>query len=386
MAADIEERLGLLPVTLEESYWDIYQEILDSGEHAARLAVFTFQWIMYAEDTVPAHEFADFASCTLSTGAASQTFNETDIIDVCANLVISRNGVLEFIHLSVREFLDGISRRSVDTMLREPNHGRIASASIRYLCTRGHKWYLERCGDDNRHAPSSMLKYTAAYWPIHVCRSGNLRMEDPLRTEIRTLLVQNSLKSISDYFEAWCDIWSRQEGSSWWTTHHFRYYSMKSLGDFPYDPIWVASFHGWLDVVDYLLEIDYPSLGQARFIGWCRNSSLGEHTPYKLVGEEMTPLLYAVVTGNYSLAECILNHQSASVARQTTTPDLRKRSTSRPLVRAAKLGDERLVTLLLAKDHGGHETEEAALFHATVAGHIEVCHILLDYQYCRQGR
>ncbi|KAH6689768.1 hypothetical protein F5X68DRAFT_260368 [Plectosphaerella plurivora] len=81
VAADIEARLGILPASLEESYWEVYQEILSSGDHATELAIFTFQWVMYAEAAVEAHHFAQLASCALSSVDVPQTFTEMEIID-----------------------------------------------------------------------------------------------------------------------------------------------------------------------------------------------------------------------------------------------------------------------------------------------------------------
>jgi len=43
VAADVEARLSSLPATLEGSYWEVYRQIMESGEHASKLAVFTFQ-------------------------------------------------------------------------------------------------------------------------------------------------------------------------------------------------------------------------------------------------------------------------------------------------------------------------------------------------------
>ncbi|KAK4225942.1 hypothetical protein QBC38DRAFT_529985 [Podospora fimiseda] len=65
VAADIEARLGVLPATLEGSYWQIYQDILASGDYSAELAILTFQWLMYAKTSIPIEAFALIASSAL---------------------------------------------------------------------------------------------------------------------------------------------------------------------------------------------------------------------------------------------------------------------------------------------------------------------------------
>lgn len=132
VAADIEARLGALPSTLEESYWELYQTIRESGDHAAALADFTFQWLMYVQDTVTADVFAHIASSALSAGSTS-AFTASEVIDVCFNLVVSRNETLEFAHLSVREFFEGLDKRKVDRFLPENGNRYIAIACLRYL-------------------------------------------------------------------------------------------------------------------------------------------------------------------------------------------------------------------------------------------------------------
>ncbi|GAB1320899.1 NACHT domain-containing protein [Madurella fahalii] len=132
VAADIEARLGALPATLEGSYWELYQTITDSGDHAAALADFTFQWLMYARDTVTAGVVACIASSALPAGSAA-AFTVAEIIDVCSNLVVSRNGSFEFAHLSVREFFEGLDKRKVDKFLPEHSNGHIAIACLRCL-------------------------------------------------------------------------------------------------------------------------------------------------------------------------------------------------------------------------------------------------------------
>ncbi|KAK3298835.1 uncharacterized protein B0H64DRAFT_83679 [Chaetomium fimeti] len=139
LAADIEARLGVLPPTLEGSYWEIYQAIHESGDHAAALADITFRWLIFAQDTVTAEVFACIASSTMqqlkTTTAVAAGVGAAEVIDVCSNLVTSRNGSFEFAHLSVREFFEGVYKRGVDRFLPINGNSCIATACLRHLHT-----------------------------------------------------------------------------------------------------------------------------------------------------------------------------------------------------------------------------------------------------------
>lgn len=403
MAADVEARLGVLPVTLEESYWGIYQEILGSGEHATDLAVFTFQWVMYAKGAILARDFASFASCSLSSEEATQTFTETEIIDVCANLVVNRSGVLEFAHLSVREFLEGLTKRSVKTVLSEPSHSRIAAACLRYMAAKidaldesslklveeEPKVVQEESKEADEEpreadeepktkektatlfdsADKTMIEYASRYWPEHASESGNLRMEKPLQDLIRRFLVSVATKAVSAYFRVWC--WTTRNNTAFpldhWNPDHPQ---LKDACQAPANPIWLACFRGWLDVIEYLYGINYEGLEEARSLSSYngRAVSSDESSDEK----KLSPLWYAVATGNYPLTECVLK----------LSPDplqTKAQASSQPLVRAAEDGDERLVTLLLDKEHGGLDAEVDALVGAARNGKLETCRICLDY-------
>ncbi|TLD14961.1 hypothetical protein PspLS_10833 [Pyricularia sp. CBS 133598] len=466
--ADIEARLGALPATLEESYWGIYQDILASGEHATDLAVFTFQWVMYAKSGISADRFASFASCALSSESVTQAFTETEIIDVCTNLVINRTGVLEFAHLSVREFLEGLPKRSVETFVPDISHGRIATACLKFLgiafdeldesclklaleqpeeerkedenkaATVDDKtiqpneeiiisqdttsdfqddlkkpreespkitqeitktdWEPEnvivrRTGSDGEADPADeymetntqpelfsksdrqMVEYTSRYWPEHATESGSHRTQDPLQTLIRRFLIDVESKLVSRQFRIWC--WMMQNNSRYPLPrfgtgdsigHTYLYYACKS----PCNPIWLASFYSWLDEVEYIYEADFQGLEEPRELRLSDLKLASNISTNEYATEELSPLVYAVAKGNFALAECIVN----------SAPDLlQTKSTlrSEPLVRAAEDGDERLVTLLLNKPHGGLDAEKDALIGAIRSGKPETCRACLDF-------
>ncbi|KAK6865444.1 hypothetical protein PG995_001972 [Apiospora arundinis] len=132
VAADIKAQLGRLPETLEGAYWEVYQQILASGENAAKLAVFTFQWLLYAQYTIPIDSFSKFASLALSDDP-DVVYSSNEIVDVCANFVVSRRRSFHFAHLSVREFLEHLPKRQVTTVITEVGHMAVARACLLHL-------------------------------------------------------------------------------------------------------------------------------------------------------------------------------------------------------------------------------------------------------------
>jgi hypothetical protein len=105
LPADIEARLGRLPRTLADSYLEIYQQIRESGEHAVRLATFTFQWLLYAQQRLGVNDFARLASVYLRQEIAHTA---DEILDACQNFIVCEGKAKRprFLHLSVREFLE----------------------------------------------------------------------------------------------------------------------------------------------------------------------------------------------------------------------------------------------------------------------------------------
>ncbi|KAM0481785.1 hypothetical protein ACHAPX_003111 [Trichoderma viride] len=132
VAADLKARLGALPDTLEGSYWEIYKEIQESGEHAFELANFTFQWLLYAQESISLEALAVLA-CTKSESESGTAFSSDEVLDVCSNLIVTRQNSFDFAHLSVREFFERLHNRDIHSYQSEISHAAIAAACLRYL-------------------------------------------------------------------------------------------------------------------------------------------------------------------------------------------------------------------------------------------------------------
>ncbi|KAJ9155746.1 1-alkyl-2-acetylglycerophosphocholine esterase [Pleurostoma richardsiae] len=132
VAADIKARLGVLPATLEGSYWEIYRDIQESGDHAFQLAMFAFQWLLYAQESISIDAFAVLASVHLHPDTSS-AFTSIEVLDVCSNLIVTRQRSFTFAHLSVREFLEKLHSHHIDTLLPEHGNAAIGQACLHYL-------------------------------------------------------------------------------------------------------------------------------------------------------------------------------------------------------------------------------------------------------------
>ncbi|KAH7072565.1 hypothetical protein FB567DRAFT_205894 [Paraphoma chrysanthemicola] len=220
VAADIDERLGRLPSTLEESYVEIFEQIIASGEHASRLAIFTFQWLLFAQKPIAISDFAPLASIELS-----QTLGHTaqNVLEVCQNLVVSNDeGIFRFVHLSVREFFENLKEgrlkhREIKHFTSDEGHAAIAMKSLAYLkaiMSLGINQKADHLLKTSQLDKIIALKsYTVNYWPYHVSESGQLKRAAPLLTEVRSFLVKN--KGVASTFANWCSmVWEEKSENS----------------------------------------------------------------------------------------------------------------------------------------------------------------------------
>jgi ankyrin repeat protein len=214
VAADIEARLGHLPDTLEKSYWDIFTQIEASGENAAQLARTTFQWLLCAQASIDINQFAKLASA--SSESIETFFTATEVRDVCANLITSISGEEKkgylgneestnfgFAHLSVREFLEGLSKRGVDHFRPDVANAAIASLCLSYLSAVLKKPITKTKKLSAPDAKDYVEEYTVKYWPNHVAASELLKEKPPLDSQVMAFLVEG--ENIAPTYNRWCE-------------------------------------------------------------------------------------------------------------------------------------------------------------------------------------
>ncbi|KAM7219021.1 hypothetical protein V8F06_005613 [Rhypophila decipiens] len=387
VAADIESRLGALPVTLEESYWEIYQEILNSGEHAANLAIFTFRWLLSAKASISMEAFAHIACYRLQSGSGPG-FTVAEITDVCANLIVARSGSFEFAHLSVREFLEGLRERNIQTFLSDFCHESIAVACLQLLCAipGDHtaellelvSSRLSRLDDleldvpENEPEAGSVLKvsdnithgnprmkavdYATRFWVEHVRDCFNKRVENPLSDLIKSFLLDPLTSEVSPKFKRWCESYQKFRTSD-------------RLGEStkaPHNPIWLACLHNWFEIVEFLYQNT--------------NSSVDLEEPRRITGYtdfgDITPLSYGVISENMRLIECILRCDSNPSLQGSSGRT--KNDDGSPLLLAATKGAVEYVTTLLRRGPS-LEIQGEALCTAAFHGHFDVLKLLIDH-------
>lgn len=348
VAADIKARLGHLPDTLEGAYWEVYQQILASGENAAKLAIFTFRWLLYAQDTIPLESFSILASIALSDDPEI-VYSRNDIVDVCANLVVNRGDSFQFAHLSVREFLEHLPKRQVTTLMAEAGHVALARACLLHLKNiavnvnklgvarirkysslvdsefsqfsknedtdewnkakdqnKGIKPEKEDPGEEETEAwqmdhylfarPTILATtYAVTYWIHHVAASSMARTEEPLRALLRSFLVNQKKQSVGPGFHLWSCIYRRRAVLSELDS---------DIVKDPINPIWLLCIHNWPELVDDMYEANYPGIDRPRWIAHAKKYSLEEED---LI---MTPLFYAETARHKKLAHAITRYCS----------------------------------------------------------------------------
>ncbi|KAK3986108.1 hypothetical protein QBC44DRAFT_144035 [Cladorrhinum sp. PSN332] len=289
LAADIEARLGVLPTTLEASYLDIYQDILRSGDHAAKLATFTFQWLMYAQTPLTITAFAAMASCALgSSEQKTEQFTPVDVINVCSNLIVSHgdNDPFYFSHLSVQEFFQCLSKRNVDCFTPENGHSALARCCLRYMSyTDELTRPVSRCGPlrkrqksrpyDERNWHFYCAFYSTQFWVEHVNMSRDLRKEPELAGAIKSLLLLgDSSPSISAHLSLHCRRRERKRlnladnARIFLPAHNYAFGGVSNLPLTPFskvptgftqplDSIWLACLENWPEMVESLLSTEF---------------------------------------------------------------------------------------------------------------------------------
>ncbi|KAK4165517.1 ankyrin repeat protein [Cladorrhinum sp. PSN259] len=394
VAADIEARLGVLPATLEGSYWQIFQDILASGAHAAELAIFTFQWLLYAQASLPIEAFAYIASSALQsstdTATKSGDFTAIEITDVCCNLMVSRGGSFYFSHLSVREFFEGLPKRDVHRFEEQTCHSCIAEACLGHLLrnlTKTEESLLRRealnAGYIDRFDATNMvvqsLLYATHCWVYHVNDSGELRTKPALASPIRAFLLDNFSSTVSAEFVVWCRwvkagrpvVWHAQVSGSDAAPNMGTMVSFAGL-QFripdqildatkpPHNPIWLACLENWVELVEYLMAAKRGNEPDDRR----QLSSLG---PFRI----MSPVDYALETENEPLLRVMFRF---SDPLKPTGNSLLP-----PLARAAGDGYLDIVRLLLEQTHGGVGGEILALNEATRHDYDDIVKALIRH-------
>ncbi|GJC80956.1 putative ankyrin repeat protein MM_0045 [Colletotrichum liriopes] len=374
LAADIQARLGVLPATLEESYWEVYQQINASGAHATNLATFTFRWLMYAKRTESIEDFAAIASSYLSEGGSKYTVEE--VIDVCSNLVVQRSGTesFEFAHLSVREFLESVHRRGVDLFLSTPSNSSLASACIQHiklevekeLATWKEEPVADAAGGPVPKIPSLLQHYTTLNWYLHVQDSNeNGRLEHLSKLLQTFILGEDGSGRLSRSFRSWWQMLPTEE--------------KKSLGDtgtepsndhvaYPRKLVRMVCVLGCPETVELVCKYRRLTLNDGKSEGLLVNDQSASW-----LEDLLEAFRYAVrrlvIRDEMEVVDCIGRYLLETA----------RAGTSSPLVIAVELDSLNAVRRLLHQEHGGIAVEALAVVNAARRDSIQALQLLIDY-------
>ena len=108
--ADLEHSLERLPDGLDEAYGVILERIHNLGSKFTRSRVFSVLfWLCTAYRPLSVHEIADGivlkSDCTFLTKETRILSPEEHILDICRPLIQSRDGTLELVHFTAKEYI-----------------------------------------------------------------------------------------------------------------------------------------------------------------------------------------------------------------------------------------------------------------------------------------
>ena len=218
---DIEARLHSLPVTLAESYEQIYDEIKASGEYAFALAVATFQFLLRAADSTLAVQ--NFALLTRHwPGLEGHNYTSEEVRDVCSVFISIDGSSFRFSHLTVREYFESRAKKGDHAYDSNLASSAIAAACLSALLpiyapacdATGGNLAVDAIGESRLHVtptskasfnehsevaariPDRLEKYALAHWWTHVsdCAFG---VRKPLHEQqLRHFILERSYDAI----------------------------------------------------------------------------------------------------------------------------------------------------------------------------------------------
>ncbi|KAI0440189.1 hypothetical protein F4803DRAFT_528424 [Xylaria telfairii] len=425
VAADVRTRLGALPTTLEASYWEIYEQIKDSGENALALATFTFQWLLYAKEPMSLHGVASLASVRLAMDLDTK-YTAVEVLDVCSNLIVKRAGHFEFAHLSVREFFERLSNRRIDTYLPEEGHAALAQACLLLLNQalvpgKATRERIEKCMlprglelESNSEEDSSRARWRtskhlgtlhskalrayykldnigsymidflqlnavllhdidgvpseyAVKWMVyHVDAAGSLRLKPEFNNLLKAFLLQPAKPVLEETPGHTTSFYTVAPSFNVWC----------HLAHLPYVTGWVGLP---MPASDYVAYCPGNPIWLACGLEWLELVEYLYQNPYEMIDAELhvssklNPFWHAIAARRMELANCI-----ATFTRNKRQTFAEKNGFRSLLDEAVKENDTELVKQLAKLHPGDYETAISAFTEATFLGHHEAMGLILQ--------
>ncbi|KAJ5634581.1 hypothetical protein N7528_002423 [Penicillium herquei] len=163
---------------LEEVYDEIYDMNVSTDEDR-QAAERTLKWIMCCRRPLSIDTLVKAGSLD-SNGDIDEAVDEDYILAICSNfIIIDHNQMVQFAHLSVREYLVSSAKYSYTT---GDANAQVARTSLFHLLN----GYPQ--SDEDATKTDAFLQYTALHWPVHYSEASVDDRKGPLRHLVHKLL------------------------------------------------------------------------------------------------------------------------------------------------------------------------------------------------------
>ena len=227
---DLVDELDRLPQSLAGIYSLILENISQIEQRGRTVAETMLRWLLC---TVDARSPVTIAACSASTSTEYRSLSISDVLDVCSNLVVYDKALDEFrfAHLSVREFLEtqsGFAPSEVNRSLVE----RSLHTMICNQRSRDHFWW-----------------YATQNWLFHYNR-----IEEQDRKEVFELHAKRILFNGAEPSFVFKTCVYNVDMQAFRSRDFALYYRTEDFDN----PIILASYFGWLEVLDHFEAIQSP--------------------------------------------------------------------------------------------------------------------------------
>jgi hypothetical protein len=197
----VREALGTLPAELKDVYDIICAQIESSRDANRRLAENTMKWLLYANKPISCDEM--MKAITAGSMPPSSAITKEEVLSICCNFVKTDDemGIFQFVHLSVREYLE---RRSEYEAPR--GHAAIAQSCLQACFT---NMKPRRRANLKNPQNKTLYDYAHVYWPLHCQKAKHYRTQEPLKTSFRAFLCSGShpTQQFFDWTGLWYESW-----------------------------------------------------------------------------------------------------------------------------------------------------------------------------------
>ena len=354
------------------------------GSEARAVAVRAFKWILSAYEPLELSELS-YAAAIRDDGVLDSEVDNDFVLDVCSNFVtIDTSEQAQFVHASVREFLEDLKIDDSKVYSERSVHTQAAKTCLIYLTSSTFSSTL------NFDLYTKFPKYVIRFWALH-CRAceDNRKEDNVLRKSLPDFL---SLDVVNPDFRRWHTCIQRERRPAEWIWYPGRYgygpgiREMQDCLSPKPNPFLVVCVFGFLDVVE-----KHPTEDQAMLNAHNSSSRSGLFLACKHGHVDMVLMLLekgASVDTRDDFGRTLLHHAVGAESEALVLMLLeagadvesKDRSSWRPLYRAVDMGSLPLVRMLLEFKANPNISgwSETCLELAIERGHEDIARLLQE--------